>query len=112
MDKKQLLEQVRREVLRRAATTDYYSYVQYVHPRIYRPNRAAKLVCNTVQQFIEANTGNPYVLLIVTEPPQHGKSMNLTETLPSWYLGNNPDKSVIEVSYKVIYSILCNAVAV
>ena len=99
MDKKQLLEQVRREVLRRAATTDYYSYVQYVHPRIYRPNRAAKLVCNTVQQFIEANTGNPYDILIVTEPPQHGKSMNLTETLPSWYLGNNPDKSVIEVSY-------------
>ena len=45
MDKKQLLEQVRREVLRRAATTDYYSYVQYVHPRIYRPNRAAQLVC-------------------------------------------------------------------
>lgn len=99
MDKKQLLEQVRREVLRRAASTDYYSYVQYVHPRIYRPNRAAQLVCNTVQRFIEANTGNPYDILIVTEPPQHGKSMNLTETLPSWYLGNNPDKSVIEVSY-------------
>jgi len=32
-------------------------------------------------------------------PPQHGKSQCVTETLPSWYLGNNPSKRVIEVSY-------------
>ena len=99
MDKKVLLEQAKREILRRKAITDYYSYVQYVHPRIYKPNRAAELVCRTVQQFLETNSGNPYDILIVTEPPQHGKSMNLTETLPSWYLGKYPDRSVIEVSY-------------
>ena len=32
-------------------------------------------------------------------PPQHGKSQCVTESLPSWYLGNNPTKRVIEVSY-------------
>ena len=85
--------------MRREAAQNYYSYVQYVHPRIYKPNAAAKLVCSTVQQFLESNTGNPYDILIVTMPPQHGKSMNLTETLPSWYLGKYPDNSVIEVSY-------------
>lgn len=99
MDKKQLLEQAKREILRRRAAEDYYSYVQYVHPRIYKPNRAAELVCGRAQRFLEADTGNPYDVLIVTEPPQHGKSMNLTETLPSWYLGKYPDRSVIEVSY-------------
>lgn len=85
--------------MRRRATEDYYSYVQYVHPRVYIPNRAAQLVCSRVQSFLETDTGNPYDVLIVTEPPQHGKSMNLTETLPSWYLGRYPDRSVIEVSY-------------
>lgn len=90
--------------MRREAVRDYYSYVQYVHPRIYKPNAAAKLVCSTVQQFLESNTGNPYDILIVTMPPQHGKSMNLTETLPSWYLGKYPDNSVIEVSYNDIFA--------
>ena len=99
MDRKQLLESARRELLRRKAPGDYYSYVQYAHPRVYRPNGAAKLLCETVQRFLDTDTGNPYDILIVTMPPQHGKSMNLTETLPSWYLGNHPDNSVIEVSY-------------
>ena len=85
--------------MRRKAEADYYSYVQYVHPRTYKPNRAAALICNTVQNFLEEDTGHPYDVLIVTMPPQHGKSMNLTETLPSWYLGKHPDNSVIEVSY-------------
>lgn len=37
--------------------------------------------------------------LILTMPPRHGKSMSITETFPSWFLGRNPDKRVIEVSY-------------
>ena len=98
-ERKRLAEQAKRELLRRRAGEDYYSYVQYVHPRIYKPNRAAELVCRTAQDFLQKETGNPYDILIVTEPPQHGKSMNLTETLPSWYLGKHPDQSVIEVSY-------------
>lgn len=32
-------------------------------------------------------------------PPQHGKSQCVSETLPSYYLGNYPDKNIIELSY-------------
>ena len=78
--------------------------MQYVHPRIYKPNGAAELICRTVQRFLETKTGNPYDVLIITCPPQHGKSMNLTETLPSWYLGKHPDNSVIEVSYNDVFA--------
>ena len=78
--------------------------MQYVHPRIYKPNGAAELICRTVQRFLEIKTGNPYDVLIITCPPQHGKSMNLTETLPSWYLGKHPDNSVIEVSYNDVFA--------
>lgn len=78
--------------------------MQYVHPRIYKPNGAAELICRTVQRFLETETGNPYDVLIITCPPQHGKSMNLTETLPSWYLGKHPDNSVIEVSYNDVFA--------
>lgn len=37
--------------------------------------------------------------LIISMPPRHGKSMLITETFPSWFLGKNPEKRVIEVSY-------------
>lgn len=37
--------------------------------------------------------------MILTMPPRHGKSMSVTETFPAWFLGRNPDKRVIEVSY-------------
>ncbi|WP_223266693.1 phage terminase large subunit [Bacillus thuringiensis] len=37
--------------------------------------------------------------LMVFMPPRHSKSQSITETLPSWYLGCNPNKRVIEVSY-------------
>ena len=32
-------------------------------------------------------------------PPRHGKSMTVTATFPSYYLGKYPDRRVIEVSY-------------
>jgi len=32
-------------------------------------------------------------------PPRHGKSMTVTETFPSWFLGRNPGKRVIVSSY-------------
>jgi len=63
------------------------------------PTKFHKFLCNKVQEFIEAKTGNPYDILLISTPPQVGKSVTITETLPSWYLGRNPDKRVIEISY-------------
>ena len=37
--------------------------------------------------------------LMIWMPPRHGKSMEVTETFPSFYLGHFPDNHVIEVSY-------------
>lgn len=39
--------------------------------------------------------------LIVTMPPQHGKSHLSTIFFPMWMLGNNPDKKIMIVSYSV-----------
>lgn len=32
-------------------------------------------------------------------PPRHGNSMTVTESFPSFYLGENPDKRVIAAAY-------------
>ncbi|WP_237458663.1 phage terminase large subunit [Pontibacillus yanchengensis] len=37
--------------------------------------------------------------VIFSLPPQHGKSMTITETFPSYYIGKNPDKRVLVGTY-------------
>ena len=45
----------------------------------------------------EIPTKNQYIA--INMPPRHSKSMTITETLPSYYLGNFPEDRVIEISY-------------
>jgi len=94
-----------REIELEEARTNYTAYVQYVHDGRWIPGRVHKYVCDTVQKFIETNTGNAYDILILSLPPQSGKSMMLTETLPSFYLGKNPFNKVIEISYNEDFAI-------
>lgn len=87
-----------------ASKTNYVKYVEYVHGGRWLPGRVHKYVCNEIQKFIQTDTGNAYDILVFSMPPQHGKSMMVTETLPSWYLGKYPFKRVIEVSYNEDFS--------
>ena len=77
----------------------YMEYVEYAHNDMYIHGSITRYLCEEVQSFIETKTKNAYDILILSMPPQHGKSMTITETLPSWYLGKNPHHRVIEVSY-------------
>ena len=65
----------------------------------WRPSRFHKDLCDRVQEFVEKPTDRAYEIMIISTPPQHGKSTTITETLPSWYLMKHPDNNVIQVSY-------------
>ena len=56
-------------------------------------------LADRVQEFLEADTGNAYDILLIQTPPQHGKSLTVTESLPSWYLGRYQKGRVIVASY-------------
>jgi predicted phage terminase large subunit-like protein len=78
----------------------YNYYTKYVHQdRDFKWGKYTDYLTETVQKFIETDTGHAYDILLVSVPPQHGKSSTITETLPSWYLGKNPTHRVIEISY-------------
>lgn len=77
----------------------YKCYVAYVHHNRWIAGKAVSFLCDTVENFLRTDTGHAYDILVLSMPPQHGKSMTITETLPSWYLINNPEKRVIEISY-------------
>ncbi|MBQ9618548.1 MAG: terminase family protein, partial [Oscillibacter sp.] len=88
-------ELVRRELARR----DYGAYLELVHGAAWIPTRFSGFLAREAQAFLEADTGNAYDILILETPPQHGKSMTVTEALPSWLLMKNPDTRIILGSY-------------
>ena len=88
-------ELARRELARR----NYIDYLAYVNGEGWKRTRFAEYVARQLQEFVETDTGNAYDILILETPPQHGKSMNVTEALPSWCMGRHPDWRVILASY-------------
>ena len=85
--------------------TDYSEYVKYVYRGAWLKTPFHRFLCKYVQNFVERPTDKPYEILVITTPPQHGKSQSITETFPSWYLGKHPDRHVIEISYNEDFSI-------
>ena len=88
-------EMARREMARRW----YAEYLPFVHGKNWVRTRMSQYLASEVQAFLEEDTGNAYDILVIQTPPQHGKSMTLTETLPSWVMGKYPDWRIILGSY-------------
>lgn len=99
-----LLEIDNAEKLKERCKAEYSAYVDYVHRGRWLQGKHLLFICKEVQKFIESYTGHPYDILIIQMPPQHGKSMCITETLPSWFLGKWPEKRVIEASYNETFA--------
>lgn len=90
---------IKSEIEQELCRRSYEYYVKYVHKRVYIKSKFGKFITNTVQDFIEQETDKAYEILCLSVPSQHGKSMHITETLPSWILGNNPRANIIMASY-------------
>lgn len=78
----------------------YIEYCKYVHEGVWIPGRHHALVCEALDKVIRGEIDR----LMIWMPPQHGKSMCVTETFPSYYLGHYPDRHVIEASYNDDYA--------
>ena len=94
------IREIRAELARRElARRNYIDYLAYVNGEGWKRTRFAEYVARQLQEFVETETGNAYDILILETPPQHGKSMTVTEALPSWCMGRHPDWRVILASY-------------
>ena len=77
----------------------YATYCYFVHKGKWKDTHFHKWLANKIQTFVETYTGNPYDILVLSCPPQHGKSLTVTETFPSWYIGKYPDRRCIIACY-------------
>ena len=85
----------RRELARR----NYYDYLTLVHGEGWIHTALSRYLAGQLQTFLEADTGNACDILIIHTPPQHGKSLTVTESLPAWIMGKWPEKRIILGSY-------------
>lgn len=92
------------ELLRRKARKDYGTYVELANPGFYMTH-FHRYLCDQIQAFLEASCTNGFMdILLLSVPPQHGKSYTVTETLPSWFLGRDPTAGVIIAGYESTFA--------
>lgn len=100
LTEKQESQQIVAELARRElARRNYCDYLPYVHGSAWKNTRMSRFIAEELQRFVETKTGHAYDILIIEAPPQHGKSLTVTEAFPSWYLGRHPEDRVILASY-------------
>lgn len=91
------------ELKRRQLKRDYPSFVEFVNDG-FCMTKFHRYVCTEVQEFLTVKTGKAFDILLLSVPPRHGKSHMVTETLPAWFLGNNPRAEVILCSYQSTFA--------
>jgi predicted phage terminase large subunit-like protein len=89
------IEALAHEANKELARRNYRDYVEFVHRGHYTHFKHTELVCETLQHIADGEQ----LSVLIEMPPRHGKSMTVTETFPSYYLGRNPDKRVIAAAY-------------
>lgn len=87
------------EIKKKKLRENYASYVQYIFGDSYLMTPFHKILCSICQSAVERIERGEQVRILLSTPPQVGKSSTLTETLPSWFLGRNPDLSTIITAY-------------
>lgn len=98
-----MFEGVQGEIKRRQLRRDYPAFVEFVNDG-FCMTKFHKYVTSEVQEFLSVKTGKAFDVLLLSVPPRHGKSHMVTETLPVWFLGNNPKGEVILCSYQSTFA--------
>ena len=89
------IEALSHEAEKELARRNYRDYVEFVHHGHYSHFRHTELVCSVLQRIADGEQ----LSVLIEMPPRHGKSMTVTETFPSYYIGRNPNKRVIAAAY-------------
>lgn len=89
------------------ASRNYYDYVKYTHDP-FQELPHIKLITSKIDVLIENRIKmisgeipikNQYLMISV--PPRHGKSMTVTETLPSYFMSKFEKSKVIMTAYSI-----------
>lgn len=78
-----------------SACRHFLDFAAFVYPGY---QQAAHI--EVMADHLEAVERGDILRSIITAPPGHSKSLNVSELFPAWYLGKHPDRSIILSSYE------------
>lgn len=87
-----------KELEKTSARINYLDYLRFVVPG-FIPTKLHQFLAMVCQDVIEDIEQGKTIRLCLSIPPRYGKSLCLTETLPSWFVGRNPDDTAILTAY-------------
>ena len=80
------------------------SFAQIASQGRWTPAKHLAYLDKAIVDAIDAAADEKLDGLVVSMPPQHGKSMLCSHYLPAWYLGKYPDRRVILTSYEADFA--------
>lgn len=99
------------EIIRRKCLRSYPAYLQAVNYGYQMTAYHYSLAANLQRNFekgpnVDSKTGErlPYGLILLSAPPQTGKSFTVTESFQSWVLIKNPRVSVVTIGYESTFA--------
>ena len=92
-------EQFNKELELKKVRENYALYLKYVYGDNYTLTRFHKFLAKVCETVVKKVENGEEVRICVSVPPQHGKTTTITKTLPSWFVGRNPDLRCILTDY-------------
>ena len=88
-----------RELQKKKVRDNYLTYLKYVYGDMYVVTTFHTAIANICESIVKRVEKGEQVRVLLSVEPQIGKSMTVTEALPSWFLMRNPDLSCIITAY-------------
>lgn len=88
-----------KELEKKKIRESYIRYLKYLYGDNYKLTDFHILLASICENIVKRIERGEKVYICISTPPQHGKSQTITETLPSWFLGRNPDLRCITTAY-------------
>lgn len=100
-DRTQTIEQIKllRELQRRKARKTLRDFLPYINPK-YQTKWFHREIADACQALFEGLWSK----VMISLPPQHGKSEIASKAAPAWGLGIDPDLKIVEASYSATLS--------
>lgn len=89
----------KQELRRKEARENYATYLKYIYGNNYKLTKFHSFLAKVCETAVKKVEEGKKIKICLSVPPQHGKTTTLTETLPSWFVGRNPELRCIITGY-------------
>lgn len=93
-----------KETQLKEVSNSFPKYLKYVYGDYYRMTKFHSRLAMIGDKIVKDIEQGKNITICLSVPPQAGKSTTITESLPSYFLGRNPNEGVIVCSYNADFA--------